>query len=781
MLLITGAIVAVAMATTAEMARSGADRHRRAEVLVETIRAQGEELSALRAQGAVLLSDARRVIVPPSLLANGFAIWAGLTNSLVALRRLEPDARTARLGRDAARLFGMGLTTLANVSGSTVRAATHGQVNFAAVVEALNLDAEKLAGYEHRSADAASTSAEMALLGSLGLGLITLLLIGGRFQRLTHRGKVEAARRAAERDGEARVRALVEQSSDVVTVVDPELRIRWQAASVTRVLGHDAEALIGQPFSSIAHPQDAALVERFLVAALARPGSQTLSARFEHAHDGWRTMEAIADNRVDEPLIGGLVLSMRDVTERKELEDQLRHQAFHDSLTGLANRSLFENRLGHALAIAQRTGKTFGVLFLDLDDFKTINDSLGHHHGDDVLRTVAARIDEVVRPTDTPARLGGDEFAVLIDIDAGHDDSEARIVARRVLDAVAQPFSVGERELLITASAGLALSTGVEGADELLRNADMAMYAAKADGKAGIRSFEPPMHTRAVERLELTAELRAAVDAGQFLLEYQPIVELEASRIVGVEALVRWEHPVRGRIAPDQFIPLAEDTGLIVPLGLWILRAACAQCHAWRVRYPREELQLSVNVSTRQLHEPDFPVDVAEVLHATGLDPSALTIEITEGVLLGERDDSVSRLRAIKALGVRVAVDDFGTGYSSLSHLRHLPIDTLKIDKSFIDGIEHDQEKAELVRGIVNLGASLQLDMIAEGIERPGQTDEFTGIHQPLAQGFLFFPPLPPGEIDALLASRAQAFAARDRISETAEAPSLGTAPAGLH
>ncbi len=754
-MVLTGVCVAAAMVTSAEMARENADRHRQAQVLVETIRSSSQQLNALRAQALAdaLTSDAPRVNLSPALVTSGFSIWAQLRTALQQLRSLEPDSHTAILQRDSFALLTVGLKTLAAARDAPLAAALRlEQIRFGPVLNRLDAAAESASGYERGVADRASANAQTAFVLSLALGLIALLGICARFQRLRRRTAVEAERCAVETRSEARLRALVEHATDVVTVIGADLLVQWQAASVKRVLGHDPEAMIGRPLTTIVHPDDMRLVERSLKASLTRLGSHTLSARFGHAAGGWRTVEAVVDNRIEDPAVQGLVLSMRDVTERKMLEDALRHQAFHDSLTGLANRALFEDRLSHALSIATRRRRAFAVLFLDLDDFKTINDSLGHARGDELLRAVAARIRGIVRPTDTAARLGGDEFAVLIEGVEG--ENGARIAARRILDALAFPFLLDGRELCVTASMGLALWADADGVEDLLRNADMAMYAAKADGKASIRAFEPSMHRRVLDRLELTAELRVALDDGQFELDYQPILELDSGRIVGVEALVRWQHPVRSRMAPDQFIGLAEETGLIVPLGRWVLDTACAQARQWQLAFPGRPLQLSVNVSTRQLHEPDFIRAVGDVLLASKLPPESLALEITEGLLLGDRDEVVAQLAGLKALGLRVAVDDFGTGYSSLSHLRHFPIDILKIDKSFVDGIDHDQGKANLVHGIVNLGDSLLLDVVAEGIEQQAQADELCGMRLPLAQGFLFFPPLPATEIEPLLASQ---------------------------
>jgi diguanylate cyclase (GGDEF)-like protein/PAS domain S-box-containing protein len=746
-----------AMVVTAETARGNSDRHRRAQVLVETIRADGQQLNSIRDQAmldALLGSSSRQsthVKVSAGLVNNGFAVWRQLSVALSQLRALEPDSRTAQLQGDAASLFTLGVHALAEASKKTLPGGVkYGETTFAPVIDRLNSDAQRASEYERVVADRSSNHSVTAFVLSLVLGLLALAVLTLTLQRLRRRSAIEAVRRAFERQSEARLQALVEHSTDVVTVIGPDQLVTWQAPSLERVLGFHPDVLLGRELTAIVHPEDVPLVERFLESSLERPGSRTINARFRHADGDWRHLEAVADNRLDDPAVRGVVLNMRDVTERKALEDELRHQAFHDSLTGLANRPLFEDRLSHAHAVAHRSGGGFAVLFLDLDDFKTINDSLGHARGDQLLRAVATRICGLMRPSDTAARLGGDEFALLVETaDREQDPTD---IAKRLMDAIALPFSIAGRELRVTASLGVATWSGPSDVEDLLRNADTAMYAAKADGKASIRLFEPDMHSRVLERLELTGELRTALDCEQFELDYQPIVELESGELAGVEALVRWRHPSRARLNPNQFIGLAEETGLIVPLGLWVLETACEQLRAWHGVFPGRPLQLSVNVSTRQLRERDFVDSVAGVLDRTGLAPESLALEITESLLLDERDDVVDQLIGLKALGVRIAVDDFGTGYSPLSQLRNLPIDILKIDRSFIDGIEQDQGKEQLLRGIVNLGDSLLLDVIAEGIEEPEQAERLRGMRLPLVQGFLFHRPLPAAGITKLLA-----------------------------
>jgi diguanylate cyclase (GGDEF)-like protein/PAS domain S-box-containing protein len=549
---------------------------------------------------------------------------------------------------------------------------------------------------------------------------------------------------------EQRIRALVEHSSDVVTLLDRDLRVLWQAASVRGLLGLEPGSLDRATITAIAHPDDQTILDRFLRAQPGGGAPATLRTRLRHTDGRWLHVELVAENRFADPEVEGLIVNMRDITERKAFEDELRHQAFHDSLTGLANRALYEDRLQHALTRSLRARHSLAVLFLDLDDFKTVNDSLGHRAGDTLLKGIAARIDPLLRPTDTAARLGGDEFAVLLDGVDG--ETQARAIADRILEALHPPFTIDERKLNVTASIGFAMNDGPAHADELLRNADIAMYAAKADGKNSVHAFEQKLHIRALQRLELRSELQQALVDEQFYLEYQPIFSLEEHRAIGVEALVRWRHPTRGCLGPDQFIGLTEETGLIVSLGRWVLERACAQAYEWQRTMPEAQpFSVSVNVSIRQLQEPGFPEIVADVITRSRLEPRLLILEITEGMLANDREAIVRQLQLLKELGIRIAVDDFGTGYSALSHLQQFPIDILKIDKCFIDDLHGDDQKASLVQAIIDIAAGLHLDVIAEGIEHRLQADQLTRMHSPLGQGFLFSPPVSPTAIVELM------------------------------
>jgi len=568
------------------------------------------------------------------------------------------------------------------------------------------------------------------------------------------------------RQSEARFSSLVQNSSDVVMVVDADSTIRYMSPSVERVLGHEPSELEGTKLTELIHADDRAHVLQFLTTggheSDGMPGLTEF--RMQHVDDFWLYVEALRTNLLQDENVRGIVLNTRDVSERKAFEDQLSHQAFHDAVTGLANRALFKDRVEHALERQARTSVPVSVLFMDLDDFKTINDSLGHAAGDRLLTEVGDRLKTSLRQADTAARLGGDEFAILLE--DGGDGIDAAQVAVRILAALEGPFHLEGKEVFVHASIGIASAegspAGPEGAEELLRNADIAMYMAKEAGKGRYQVFEPAMHDTAFRRLELKADLQRAVDNDEFILHFQPVIELETGRIEGLEALVRWEHPAHGTVAPLDFIPLAEETGLIVPIGRWVLREACLQARRLQERYPQTPaLHMSVNLSARQLQRPEIVGEIAETLMETGLSPDRLVAEITESVMMQEMDLSIQRLAELKELGVKIAVDDFGTGYSSLNYIRRFPVDILKVDKSFVDGVNEGGEVSALTAAIIELAAILRLRPVAEGIERADQLEKLLALRCDLGQGFYFAKPLPPERIDQLLAAR-QTLAGRE-------------------
>ncbi|MGZ8491238.1 MAG: EAL domain-containing protein [Gemmatirosa sp.] len=445
-------------------------------------------------------------------------------------------------------------------------------------------------------------------------------------------------------------------------------------------------------------------------------------------------------------IVAGVAVA-EDVTQRRGLEEQLAHQAFHDPLTGLANRALFRDRVEHALAQAGRSSDDLAVLFLDLDDFKSVNDSLGHAEGDQLLVQVAARLLNATRGSDTVARLGGDEFAVLL---ANAGGGDAHVVANRILSSLTRPVPLAARDIAVGASIGIATARTGETTEELLRNADLAMYQAKARGKGTYEEFAPPMYEAVRDRMSLGSDLHQALERREFRLVYQPVVDLATEAIVGVEALVRWHHPERGVVGPCAFIPLAEESGLILPLGRWVLGEACRQAAAWR-RMGIEELRVAVNISGRQLEHPQLVADVASALGAAGLPPGALLLEITESVVMQDTEASLHRLHELKDIGVQLAIDDFGTGYSSLSYLQRFPVDVLKIDKSFVDGVADGGSHAALARTIIALGETLSLCTVAEGIETPEQGATLLALGCGTGQGYHYSRPRPADEITALV------------------------------
>ena len=461
-----------------------------------------------------------------------------------------------------------------------------------------------------------------------------------------------------------------------------------------------------------------------------------------------------------------VTLIIEDVTGRKELEERLSYQATHDPLTGLPNRTLFLDRLGQALGRAGRRGKVgtgagkVAVLFTDLDNFKYVNDSLGHRAGDELLVAVAGRLRGCLRPGDTVARLGGDEFVVVLEDVGGPDDAEA--AAERMARALGEaPFSLGGREVFVTTSTGIVLA-GPGGADAegLLRNADLAMYRAKGGGKDRHAAYEAGMHSGASERLGLEADLRRALGnpSGEFALRYQPVVDLGSGRTVGVEALLRWSHPERGLVPPGEFVPLAEETGLIVPIGRWVLWEACRRARALNERRSvgagEPPLTMFVNLSARQFRLPGLAGEVAGALEETDLEPGWLALEITESAMMADAPEAVGTLEGLKALGVGLAVDDFGTGYSSMSYLKRFPVDRVKIDRSFVDGLDERAEDEAIVSGVVGLARALGLRVIAEGVETEGQLARLKEMGCEEAQGFYFSEPLIGEALRGLLATR---------------------------
>ena len=537
---------------------------------------------------------------------------------------------------------------------------------------------------------------------------------------------------------EARFASLIRNASDVIMIVDGDGRIEYASPAVQRTFGLWHDDLVGRKLAEIWREADRERIAAFLAEVMATRGVSIgpveLSVDTKARHFN---LECVGSNLLDDPAVKGLALNLRDVTERKALEDQLRQLAFHDPLTLLANRSLFRNRVEHALALSRRTQERLAVLMIDLDNFKNVNDSLGHDIGDRLLQTAAQRLVKCTRAADTVARLGGDEFAVLLEGVSTLEQAEE--IAASVTEAFRLPISIDGDDLLVTTSIGVALSEPGNDTEHVLRNADIAMYNAKAAGKARHVVFHARMQEQLRERLRLEDDLGQALARNEFFLEFQPIVDLKTTELLGVEALVRWQHPEQGRLLPGQFIPMAEETGQIVELGRWVLLDACCRVKQWRDSIAAGSgLRVAVNISGRHLQQGDLVADVRNALEVSGLEPESLLIELTESTMMHNSESNLLRLKDLKSLGVRLAIDDFGTGYSSLSYLHRFPIDILKIDRSFVSRLTESSEGPKLARAVVMLGETLGLETVAEGVEMEDQVTQLLQLGCVAAQGFLF-------------------------------------------
>jgi diguanylate cyclase (GGDEF)-like protein/PAS domain S-box-containing protein len=595
--------------------------------------------------------------------------------------------------------------------------------------------------------------AHLNLIVTAGPLLMLMVLVSAWFAR---RLSSSNRRLAASMQASAELASIVASADDAILSVDRKGRIVTWNDGAERAFGLPRAAALGAPVIDLVAADRR---EEAAVHLAASELGETVD-RFETvvqttSGDRIDALLTFSPVRSDAGTVTGLSIIARDISSRKRLEEQLEHQALHDSLTGLPNRALFRDRLDHALARQTRpqnlgsTGSVAAVLFIDLDDFKVINDTLGHRIGDELLVEVGRRINAAIRPGDTAARLGGDEFTVLLEGLA--DATEAPLVADRVLRALAPAFHLEGHDVVISASIGIvASSEDHAGPDELLRSADTALYEAKAKGKGQHATFHSGMTEKAWQRLELESELRRAIADDQLIVEYQPIVDLRTGAIQEFEALVRWRHPDRGIIPPGHFIPLAEQTGLIVPIGEFVLTTAVRDLAGWRARRPEMAgVGLSVNLSPRELRRADLVDTIVRALGSAGLAPGDLRVEITEGIQLDDAA-SIERLRELRACGVRVSVDDFGTGYSSLSSFRTMPIDGLKLDRVFVGAIGDATEETAIVTAAIAFGAALQIDVTAEGIETPEQLDLLRELGCQRGQGFLMSRPIPASAIETL-------------------------------
>jgi diguanylate cyclase (GGDEF)-like protein/PAS domain S-box-containing protein len=621
------------------------------------------------------------------------------------------------------------------------------------------------------------------LIGAFGFYAFlatTPIIVVVYFTYTTYLKNIEASKSQAEqaerhvdalRESEERFRSAFDHAAGMALVAFDG---RWIQVnkSLCEMLGYSEEELLAGNFQLITHPDDLRIMlEQLEKLHQATISSLQLEQRYLHKSRRLRWV-LLSVTKVNDGENGptNLIFQMQDITDRKQAEEKLVHDAFHDALTGLPNRILFMDHLKQSMQrIKRKKYSPFAVLFLDFDRFKLINDSLGHMVGDQLLIAIAKRLEASVRPGDTVARLGGDEFTILLE-DLNSPD-EAIVAVKRLVRNLAEPFGISDREVFITASVGVALSTaGYEKADDVLRDADTAMYRAKSLGKARYEVFDKTMHADARDLLQIETDLWRALERKELALDYQPIVSLQTGRIAGFEALLRWLHPARGIVSPLEFISVAEETGLIVPIGQWVLNQACSQTREWQKRCPQDPpLCVSVNLSAKQFMQPDLIEQVSLALDNSGLNPASLKLEITESMVMQNLESTTQMLGQLRALGVEISLDDFGTGYSSLSCLHRFPISVLKVDRSFVSSMTDNQEHREIVRTIIALARNLKMDVIAEGVETMDQAAELRAMNCSYGQGYYFskalnaenavgflatdaanklFPPAPDGLID---------------------------------
>ncbi len=582
----------------------------------------------------------------------------------------------------------------------------------------------------------------LAVLNTLGACLI-IAYLGLAY---AEKEKFEASLRHSEQ----RLQALVRHASDAIVVIETSGEVLYASPAIERLLGH-APGDVPRFDRELVHEDHLGHAQALFQEVLTSPRAvRWIEIPFKHADGEYRWFEIGATNMLDDPAVGGLVCNMRDVTERRSAQQQLTFQAYHDALTHLPNRWSFLDQLEHAQNEAKENQRYVAVLFLDVDRFKLVNDSLGHEIGDRMLIAVAERLAACLRPRDSVARFGGDEFTVLLR-DLADADVALR-VADRMMAAMREPLVIDGHELFASASVGIALShAGAEAAGDLLRQADLAMYVAKEKGRARWELFDPSFAPQVMERLELESDMRRAIEHGEFVVLFQPEISLKSGDVIAAEALLRWVHPTRGVLEPAAFVPIAEESSLIVAIDRFVLRNACMWAHRWATtRNAASSLTVSVNLSPRFMRQADVVGDITSVLRETGVDPRCIQIEITERSALTDLDTTCSQLHQLRATGVRVAVDDFGTGYSALSYLKQLPIDVLKLDKSFVDGLDSAPADLAIVQAIVTMGHALGVKVTAEGVERSEQAIRLRELGCDSAMGWLWARAVPAEQLEPL-------------------------------
>jgi diguanylate cyclase (GGDEF)-like protein/PAS domain S-box-containing protein len=607
---------------------------------------------------------------------------------------------------------------------------------------------------EDKWAQGVALRANYELLTAAVLTATSILMLFLRLQKEMHLSQLQETERNALRESEERFRALTEQSTDLILITDPSGRIEYASPSVHTVLSVPG-SLVGVNFADLIHPED--LPRSTSVERRSAPGEKNpkqslmVEVRLRQANGAWRHFECVVRNLMQHKNIGGIVYNARDITERKFAQEELLFSATHDVLTGLPNRVLFLARLQSVVDQMKRhPHPAAAVLFIDIDDFKVINDCYGHATGDDFIKEVSNRLQACIRSDGTVARMGGDEFTVLVG-DIG-DPSDAIRVSERIQSSFRKPFLLGGIEVVKSASIGIALTASETHAEAVLQNADIAMYRAKSKGKACSELFDQAMHEQVIRRLRVEAQLRHALENQELSLHYQPIVKLDTGAVQGFEALLRWRPQESSLIPPSSFVPVAEQCGLIVPIGTWILKTACLEAANWQRRYAAHlPLYVSVNISGKHLSHAGFVGHVKDALKASAVDPGCITIELTESVAMDDVASTSETMSQLRALGVKVSIDDFGTGYSSLSHLRRFPFDTLKIDQSFVKTM--DAENYAIVKTIIGLASNLDLKVVAEGVETIDQRQLLMFAGCAFAQGHLFAEPMPSEAIGAFIES----------------------------
>jgi diguanylate cyclase (GGDEF)-like protein/PAS domain S-box-containing protein len=729
--LLAALLIAGGTAQAIAALRSGADQSREAATLVARLEAHVQRQASIRWQAVSPGADASAL---DQMLESTSEAVSELFRTLETIERasfgLTEIKRTALAYQEALA------TQIDAVNTGGAEAGTPEQSRLVPALDAFMSAREAAAVRLEESAAGSAQAADLGTLSALLSAAVLISLLFRKWERAHRRGAFIDGEAAGKRLSEVRFQALVQHSSDLISVIGPDGRVSYASPSIETLLGA-AEPLVGASLADMVHPDDIAVVEALLADRRLDVRPHKVEWRIRHASGEWRTFENIA-RAGRGTLSGSLIVNSRDITERMRLEGALRHQANHDALTGLGNRSLLLDGLRRATARADRNGTVAALLLLDLDSFKSINDSLGHAAGDHLLQGIAERLRSAVRADALIARIGGDEFAVVVeDLDAA---PRALDVAARIQAALRQPLVVGERTVNPSASIGIATNEDESlDVDMLMRHADIAMYAAKRSGPGEFAMFEATMREAALERLELETDLRRAVDTGEIVPHYQAIFDLTGGAIVGFEALARWVHPARGIVAPGTFLPVAEQIGLVTRIDEIMLRQATAQLAAWNAdRETRGDRWMSVNLSARQLTGDTIVDEVSGALGAAGLAHDRLVLELTESSVGSDPEASARTLERLRMLGLRLAIDDFGTGYSSLGQLQRFPFDILKVDRSFV--AEPDTANA-LAPTIIDLANRLNLTTIAEGIETPDQLERVRGLGCGLGQGFLMHRP----------------------------------------